>query len=356
MSTSNHIFARSNISDSKKEMLFSEFHSLLSAGLDFSRSFQLLISAEDNKQIVALLKILYNDIVLGMSLWQALDRSGSFSALDSGVIRIGEQTGKLVDSLAFLTNYYHKKIEQRRMVSSAISYPIVILCTAIVVVIFMLAVIVPMFEQVYSRMGGELPSITQLIISISKKFPTISIFALIIGLTITAILYIFRDNEIVKSKLASIALRTPIIGAIIVQNHQANFCKLLHLLTSSGVPLLYGINMLPSIITFYPYQHSFDGICRGLNRGELFADNLEKYPKLYDKKLTILIRVGEQTNRLSEMLARQGDDLSKSLEYKLRQLGNLLEPLLIMFVGVIVAVILISMYLPMFKLGGVMEQ
>ena len=81
---------------------------------------------------------------------------------------------------------------------------------------------------------------------------------------------------------------------------------------------------------------------------------MERYPALYDPKFTTLVRVGEETHRLPQMLKRQGDELTSELEYSLKQLGTLLEPLLILFVGVLVAVILISMYLPMFKLGGVM--
>ena len=111
--------------------------------------------------------------------------------------------------------------------------------------------------------------------------------------------------------------------------------------------------MLKDIITFYPYQRSFDIICEGLKRGEFFADKLGEFPHIYDRKLYTLVRVGEETNRLEDMLQKQGEDLTRELEHKLKQLGNLLEPVLIMGVGGLVAIVLISMYLPMFRLGGV---
>lgn len=114
------------------------------------------------------------------------------------------------------------------------------------------------------------------------------------------------------------------------------------------------VNMLQDIITFYPYQHSFKIIATGLQRGELFSSNLEKCSKLYSGKLITLLRVGEETNRLPEMLSDQSSTLTKELEYSLKQMGNLLEPLLVFLIGVLVAIILISMYLPMFKLGGIM--
>ncbi len=342
------------VKDTRKETLFSELHSLLSSGLDFSHAFRLLIESETDKNVKAILGRLYREVIAGSSLWQAMDGCGKFSALDCGVVRIGEETGRLTESLAFLTDYYRKKIQQARMVSSAVSYPLIIMVMAIVVVIFMLAVIVPMFEQVYSRMGGELPGMTQWIISVSKRFPY---YAAVIALVVIGggvLLYMFRETPAVRSALAGIGLSMPVAGDIIRKNHQASFCKLLYLLTSSGVPLLTGIRMLRSIIRFYPYECSFDAIARGLEKGELFSSNLEKYPRLYEKKLTTLLRVGEETNRLPQMLQKQGEDLTKELEHRLRGLGNILEPALILVVGALVAVILISMYLPMFKLGGIM--
>lgn len=342
------------VKDARKETLFSELHSLLASGLDFSHAFRLLIDGESDKNIREILGRLYRDVVAGSSLWQALEGCGRFSALDCGVVRIGEETGRLSDSLAFLVDYYRKRIAQARMVSSAVNYPLIIMGMAVVVVIFMLAVIVPMFEQVYSRMGGELPAMTQWIISLSKKFPG---YAAVAGLIATGgggLLYAFRERASVRSMLSRLAMAIPVAGAILRKNNQASFCKLLYLLTSSGVPLLSGIVMLRSIIRFYPYECSFDSIAKGLESGESFSANLEKFPRLYEKKLVTLLRVGEETGRLPQMLQKQGEDLTKELEHRLRGLGNILEPTLILFVGALVAVILISMYLPMFKLGGIM--
>ncbi len=342
------------MNDTSKETLFSELHSLLASGLDFSRAFRLLIDGEDHDDNRSVLESLYINIVAGSSLWLALENCGKFSPLDCGVVRIGEETGRLAESLSFLTDYYHKKIEQARMISSAVSYPLIILAMAIVVVIFMLAVIVPMFEQVYSRMGGELPAMTQWIISISKKFP---IYATLWGLIITSagvLLYMFRGKNNVRSTLSKFILAIPLTGVMVRKSNQASLCKLLYLLTSSGVPLLSGIIMLRSIVRFYPYECSLDAVAKGLERGESFSTNLEKFPRLYEKKLTTLLRVGEETGRLPNMLQRQGEDLVRELEHRLRGFGSMIEPVLILLVGVLVAVILISMYMPMFRLGSIM--
>ncbi len=340
--------------DARKETLFAELLSLLSSGLDFSRSFALLIDGETDEATKRLLGSLYGKVLAGSSLWQAMAGGRNFSALDCGVIRIGEETGRLTESLEFLADYYHKKVAQRRMVTSALSYPIIIMAMAVLVVVFMLAVVVPMFEQVYSRMGSELPGMTRWIIAVSQKFPVYAAVGGIVVASVVAILYAMRERAGVRSALAMVVLRLPLVGIAVRKSRQAHFCKLLYLLIGSGVPLLDGVKMLGEIITFYPYQQSLAGIAEGLRRGELFSVNMARYGSLYSNKLTSLLRVGEQTNRLPQMLLHQSEELTRELEYRLKQLGSVLEPLMILLTGVLVAVILISMYLPMFRLGGVM--
>lgn len=303
----------------------------------------------------AVLQSLYDGVVRGSLLWQAVEANGRFTNLDHGVIRIGEETGRLTESLEFLSAYYRKRTEQARMVGSALRYPLIVLGIAVVVVIFMMAVIVPMFEQVYTRMGGELPGITQKIISISQSFPVWGTVAALLFFGAAAAWYAFRDTDAVRSAATSLLMRSPFAGGIVRKNQQSHFCKLLYLLTGAGVPLLHGVEMLRSIITFYPFQRSFDAICEGLRRGEPLSAGLAQFPNLYEKKLVTLIRVGEETNRLPAMFRRQGDELTRELEYSLQKLGSVLEPVLVFFVGGLVAVILISMYMPMFKLGGIMS-
>ncbi|MBE9488434.1 MAG: type II secretion system F family protein [Bacteroidetes bacterium] len=343
------------ISDKKKEMLFSEFHSLLISGLDFSRAFKMLISSENEKNIKISLEEIYESVIKGENLGKAFESSHKFSTLDCGVITIGEETGKLCEAFFFLADYYESKVAQKRMIIGASSYPIIIMCVAVIVLVFMILVIVPMFEQVYARMGGEMPAITQLIIKLSKNFHyyLFGIFTIIIICWL--FLFVYGKRERVLELKSKIMLNTPMLGMFIRKNTQARFCKLLFLLYSSGVPLLRGINMLTDIITFYPYRKSFKDICEGLNKGDSIADVMERNSTIYDKKLIVLIRVGEQTNRLGQMLQKQGDDITKELNYKLKGIGNILEPVLILFVGVIVAFILIAMYMPMFMMGGIIN-
>lgn len=343
------------LNDTKKEMIFSELNSLLGAGLDFSHAFTLLIESENDKEIKKLLDRIYQSVIGGNTLWKALKQTESFTPLDYGVVSIGEETGKLCDALQFLANYYQGCVSQRRMITGAVSYPLIIIATAFIVLVFMIAVIVPMFEQVYARMGGEMPAVTQLIIALSRNFHIYVIVFIMMILSIVLFLHFYGKQDHIRAITSRLLLHTPMVGMFLKKSTQARFCKLLFLLYSSGVPLIRGIAMLREIITFHPYQHSFDEICEGLNRGKGVAETMDKFEKIYDRKLVVLIKVGEQTNRLGAMLQKQGADITTELEHKLKQVGATLEPILIMFVGAIVAVILIAMYMPMFKMGSVIQ-
>ena len=339
------------IGDKKKYLIFSELHSLLSSGISFSRSFDLLIQSEKKQKEIHLFKGVYDRMLGGAEFWKSMESSGAFTDLDCGVIRIGEETGKLDQSLLFLSDYYRKKNEQKRMLTSALSYPIIIVITALLVLFFMMTVVVPMFEQVYSRMGGSLPGITTFMINASSKFPALILIIGVFVISLTGIKFFYGKTERYKRIHSSFILSIPLAGNLIRIHYRAQFCKLLYLLISSEVPLLRSLNMLESIISFYPYSKSFNSVAEGLKRGESFSDNLANFNDLYGNKLLTLIRVGEETNCLDRMLLNQSNDITAELEHNLKQLSNILEPILILCIGVIVAFVLIAMYMPMFMLG-----
>lgn len=160
------------LNNRKKQSLFSQLEMLLESGLDFSRAFRLTISGADKKD-TEILSSVFDDVVSGQSLWHAMQRSVTFSPLDYGVVKIGEETGRMPYALHFLADYYARKENQKRMLVSALSYPAITLCIALAVLTFMLAVVVPMFQSVYERMGGELPVMTLIVIELSKALPYI---------------------------------------------------------------------------------------------------------------------------------------------------------------------------------------
>lgn len=344
------MFKSNKLSDKKKRLFFSQLQVLLKAGLSFTSSFSLIIEGASGHD-AEVYRRMFDRVIAGASLWAALKEEDDFSRLDFGVIRIGEESGKLIDALGFLTDYYEKKESQRRTLVSALSYPMITLGVAVVVLVFMMLVVIPMFEQVYARMGGELPAMTRMMISISNKMPAIFLVAVILAGVWYVVKRVYGNTDLFQKMTSSLLLKLPYVGNLICLFQVSRLSRLLYLLISSDVPILQSLRLISEIIRFYPVRRSLLETCDIVEHGGLLHTGFDAYPSIYSRKFTVLLRVGEETNSLDAMLKTLSDDMSAELDYEIKQVNNALEPALILLIGIIVAFVLISMYLPMFKMG-----
>lgn len=333
-----------------KRTFFSQLQTLIRSGLSFSRAFELIIEGAKTKEKALYVRI-FDEVVSGKELWRSLEADKAFTELDRSVVRIGEETGRLVDALEFLTDYYQKREEQKRMVTSALSYPIITLSIAVIVLVFMLLVVVPMFEQVYARMGGELPVITRQIIGMSESAPAVLGIMVLLGLSMYGVRHMFGSSDKYQSITSGIVMRLPLVSGLIRKYQVSRFSRIMHLLVSSDVPILQALYLMRGIITFYPYRQSIEEVCRMIEKGQTLTGGMDKYENLYGKRFLVLLKVGEETNSIEQMLLTQANDTNAELEHEIKQLNNIVEPFLILAIGIIVAFVLIAMYMPMFKLG-----
>lgn len=333
-----------------KRTFFSQLQTLIRSGLSFSRAFELIIEGAKTKEKALYVRI-FDEVVSGKELWRSLEADAAFTKLDRSVVRIGEETGRLVDALTFLTDYYQKREEQKRMVTSALSYPIITLSIAIIVLVFMLLVVVPMFEQVYARMGGELPAITRQIIGMSESAPAVLGIMVLLGLSMYGVRHMFGSSDKYQSITSGIVMRLPLVSGLIRKYQVSRFSRIMHLLVSSDVPILQALYLMRGIITFYPYRQSIEEVCRMIEKGQTLTGGMNKYENLYGKRFLVLLKVGEETNSIEQMLLTQANDTNAELEHEIKQLNNIVEPFLILAIGIIVAFVLIAMYMPMFKMG-----
>ena len=335
-----------------KRTFFSQLQTLIRSGLSFSRAFELIIEGAKTKEKALYVRI-FDEVISGKELWRSLEADKAFTELDRSVVRIGEETGRLVDALEFLTDYYQKREEQKRMVTSALSYPIITLSIAVIVLVFMLLVVVPMFEQVYARMGGELPAITRQIIGMSESAPAVLGVMVLLGLSMYGVRHMFGSSYKYQSITSRIVMRLPLVSGLIRKYQVSRFCRIMHLLVSSDVPILQALYLMRGIITFYPYRQSIEEVCRMIEKGQTLTGGMDKYENLYGKRFLVLLKVGEETNSIEQMLLTQANDTNAELEHEIKQLNNIVEPFLILAIGIIVAFVLIAMYMPMFKMGNI---
>jgi type IV pilus assembly protein PilC len=337
----------------QKERFFSEIGMLLSAGVDLPTILNLSVSNTKNK-----LSGLYEKILLkisgGDNLASAMESTGKFNDFDCYSVLMGENTGELPNVFNKLCSYYNKRIIQTRKINSSLSYPGIVFVTTIGAVYFMLKFVVPMFSQTLVRFGGELPPLTSFIIKLSHNI-SVYFFIFLVALILLTIVYQkIKSKQAVQSFLSAFLLKIPYFGSIIYKTHLLQFTQALDLLLTSKVNIVESIDLARKIVKFYPLKIALDNIREDLQNGDFFYKTLEKQ-KYFDQSMITLVRIGEEINQLDKIFMQLSKQYENDLEYQSNILISILEPVMILLLAVIVAIILIAMYLPMFKIGSVIH-
>ncbi|HTF05146.1 MAG TPA: type II secretion system F family protein [Bacteroidia bacterium] len=344
----------SSMNDRKKERFYSELHTLLVAGIDIRTAFELLESEAEKKEEKTLFRAILDSIVSGRTLPEAIEQTGKFSRYEFYSLRIGEESGRMSAVLKDLAQYYAKKIKQKRKVTSALSYPLIVIVIALLAVGFMLRFVVPMFADMLARFGTELPGITKWIISASGAMEDYGLWILLSIISLIVLGWSQRKHSRFRKISSALVLRIPYIGKITQKVYVERFAHAMHLLLASKTNLTDALDLVQKMAGFYPIEHSLETIRRDILAGTSLHESLSKFP-VYPKRMVSLIRVAEEVNQLDMMFEKLSVQLSDEIEHETSVLGSIIEPLMIMFLGVMVAVILVAMYLPMFKLGSAFE-
>lgn len=334
----------------KKQALYNDLFLLFSAGLDMKRALELIVEEQKNKKDKTVLSKVYNEVIAGVSLSEALNQEKDFTDYEIYSLKIGEESGKLVEVLEHLKNYYHKRIEQKRQVSSALSYPIVVLCIAIAAVTFMIGFVVPAFAKTFSTFNAELPPITQWLIDVSDNFYFYISSTLTCVLLLLILLKIFKDKPVVKKWKAKVILSIPFIGKIVHLSKLTQFCENMRLLVSAKTSLLESINLTSQMINFYPLQEGLIRAKKDVMNGESLNQSLKK-SKIFPSRMVYLLAVGEEVNKLEEIFLQLSELYGNELQHKSKLLGSVLEPILLIFIACLVGFIVIALYMPMFSLS-----
>jgi len=344
-------FGSKELSDKKKEYLYLEFSSLLLAGINMKSSFELITSDQKNDKDKNLYQAIERAVLGGATFSNALQQTGRFSLYEVYSLQIGEETGKLVEVLQDLAKYYNNKIKQRRKIVSALTYPCIVLSTSLGAVFFMLKFVVPMFGDIFKRFGGRLPWITEKIIGFSNAMQS-NFWPVFIVLIALAIFILFtRRTEKFRRVFSQFVLRIPVIGNLVQKIYLARFCNSMRLLINAKLPLLRTITLIKQMIRYYPIESSLQVVEDDILRGLALYESLQKF-KVYPAKMIQLIKVGEETNQLDYFFGKISEQYVEEVEYKTSTLSSMMEPLIIIFLGLIVGVILISMYLPLFQMSN----
>ena len=344
-------FGSGALSDQKKENLFFELSTLLASGIDLKNSLDLVTMESLKDKHLGIYREIKLKVIAGASLSAAVNLSGKFSDYDFFSIQIGEETGSLDEVLKDLALFYKRKVEQRRKILSALTYPAIVLCTSAGAVFFMLRFVVPMFGDVFKRFGGKLPWMTEMVIRASALMGTMFLPSVLLLAALGYLLFYYRRHERFRDLSSRLVLRIPVLRELLLKIYLARFCNTMRLLISTKIPLLRAISMSRQTIGFYPMEVSLRKVEQDIMEGRSLHASLAAFP-LYPAKMVQLVKVGEEINRLDHFFENIAEQYVQEVEYQTGTVSKLIEPLIIIFLGLVVGFILISMYLPMFQMSN----
>ena len=323
---------------------------MIAAGVDIKAALDLVEEEQKREKHTAIIRNIKAQVVNGSSFSESLRDSGQFTPYEYYSIQIGEEIGQLSPVLQELATYFTQKLKQRRQFVSALSYPLLVLFTSLGAVGFMLYFIVPMFSDVFKRFGGELPYITQLIIDLSQGLGDYLLIILLIVGGITASLVMVSTKTWFMRISSRLLIRVPIFGSVYAGIHLARFCSSMTLLIGAQVPLLRAIQLVRQMISFYPIRSALVQVEQDIMAGKSLHQSLSQF-SIFDSRLVALVKVGEEVNQLATFFGKLSTHYSEEVEHKTSLLSTFMEPLMIIFLGLVVGFILIAMYLPMFQLS-----
>lgn len=326
-----------------------QFATMVDSGLTLVRSLGILAQQTEDKVLAKVLAEVRTDVEQGASLSAALSKHPKvFSDLYVAMVRAGEVGGNLDLVLTKLATTLEKQVELRRTVKSAMTYPVVVVCVVVLVVIAMMIVIVPIFAKLFKSLNAPLPLPTQVVVDISHIIA--SVYALVVVAVIVVGVVVLR--RIVKTKKGkyvfdTIKLKIPIFGRVIHHAVIARFTSTLSSLVTSGVPIIEALDIVAETAGNAIVEEALREAREGIRNGRSLALLLAEY-SVMPAMVTQMIDTGEQTGALDSLLQRVADFYDAEVKATVDSLSSIIEPLLIVIIGVIVGGIVICLYLPMF--------
>lgn len=344
---------------SNKEILFftRQFATLFSSGVPVVQSFDALIGQVKNKNFRKILTEVRADIEKGSTLADAMKKHPkAFGSLYVNMVRAGEEGGMLDKVLFRMADYFEKMLKLKRKIIGAMIYPSIVVAVAISVVAIIMIFVIPMFAKMFGEMGLQLPLPTRLTIALSNFMVQTGIFIVlgIIGFFIAVKFYRRTDNG--KKVTDAILLKIPLLGVILLKSSLSRFARTLGTLLGSGVPILNSMEISAKASGNKVIEDVVLEMRDDITAGKSLTEVLKSRPELFPPIFIQMVNVGESTGATDDMLNKVSDFYDEEVDTAVGNLMNMLEPALIVFLGVTIGFIVISLYLPIFKMGEVISR
>ena len=329
---------------------------MFSAGLTLERAIQSLGAEEKHRKFKRILNTVSDNIRKGLNLSESLSRHpGVFNTLFVAMVKAGEVSGNLNEILEQLSSYLENLDDTRRKVKSAMNYPIFMILFLMGMLMVMLLVIIPKFSQVYSQLGAGLPAATRQMIDFSTWFGNNVGFLGFVTFTVFAIIWLISKTQRGGYALDSFILKIPVFGTLTEQSILNKFCKTFGILIGAGVPVLETTALLRKVVDNKVYERAIDNASDLIRDGYNISTALRR-TEVFPSILLQLASTGEDTGELDDLLDRAADYYQKQVDALVERMTTLIEPLLILLVGAVIALMVVLTYLPVFHLGSALQS
>ena len=328
---------------------------MIDAGLAMVQSLQALAEQTTNKIMRDVIRDVCARVESGDSFSEALQKHPkAFSHLYVCMVAAGEQGGLLAEILARLATYLENTARLRKKVKSAMMYPTVVTVVAILITIFLLIKVVPVFGEIFSSFNAKLPAPTQYLINVSNFVKSYFLLVAIAGGAAGYGWFYFIKTPTGRWFWDSRRIQLPVFGVIAHKICLARFTRTLASLVRSGVPILEVLQIVSQTVGNVVMEKAVKTAAVDIERGESISVALAKHP-IFPSMIIRMVTAGEQTGKIDNMLERIADFLDEEIETTLSGLTALIEPILIVFLGVVVGGMVICMFLPIFKLPEIVS-
>lgn len=331
-----------------------QFATMINAGLAMVRCLDILAEQTEDKKLQETLIIVRKDVEGGSTLSNALGKHPAvFSTLYTSMVKAGEMGGVLDEVLERLANFMEKDYSLKKKVAAALTYPVVILVMAMLIVIFLVTYILPTFVTLFESMNLKLPLPTLILITVTKAARNPIYLGVFLAVVVFLIIFISRyiKTEMGKRQYDLLRLSVPVFGMLNKKVAISRFCRTLGTLLSSGVPIMQALEIVGRASGNEIISMTVNKVRESIREGESIATPLGA-SGMFPPMVTQMVAVGEETGNLDSMLGKIADFYDTEVEYMLASLTSMLEPIMIVGMGGIVGFIVISVFMPLYQLIG----
>jgi type IV pilus assembly protein PilC len=327
---------------------------MMRAGVPLLQSFDIVARGSTNPRVTKLLTDIRSDIETGTSLSSAFRKHPLyFDALYCNLVEAGEAAGILETLLERLATYQEKTLEIKRKIKSALIYPVAVLVVAFVVVAVIMIFVIPAFKEVFTSFGADLPAPTLFVMAMSEIF--VSYWWLIFGVIIGGTYFFFESwkrSEKMQKTMDRLLLKLPVFGDLLYKSAVARWTRTLATMFAAGVPLVEALDSVGGASGNAVFAEATEQIQKDVSTGTALTTSMQA-TGIFPVMVLQMAAIGEESGALDHMLSKSAEFYEAEVDEAVKGLSSLLEPIIIVVLGTIIGGIVVSMYLPIFKLGQV---